>query len=318
MNITHSLLAITISAFTLTALLAVGVSWGFAKHFCKPKQRPSKHTPADYELAYEEVQYTSQGMLINGWFIPGKKQAGPQATVVVAHGWSGNMAQVLPIAKTLHQAGFATLLYDARSHGISDADNPITLQKFAQDLRAAIDYLEVRPDVDMTRLAVVGHSMGGSGAILAASMDSRIRALVSSAAFADPVSLTRDYMRLYHIPRWPLLPLVCHFINRWLDTDMNDIAPKNRIGRIAVPILLLHGEADQVIAPSNMEILRSQARQEYVQAHLIAGGLHHSTIIKDAEYKHQIVSFLERTLGIEIPTHEIKDLIKTGEMAQGF
>lgn len=309
MNIINYLI-ISISVLALIALLAVGVSWFFAKHFCTPKQRPSKKTPANYKLTYEEIQYPSQGILINGWFIPNQKQSGPQATIVIAHGWSSNMAQVLPIAKFLHRAGFATLLFDARSHGISNADNPITLQKFAQDLLSAIDFLDGRSDVDMTRLGVIGHSMGGSGAILAASTDSRIRALVSSAAFADPATLTKEYMRLYHIPQWLLFQLVCYFINRWIDTDMNDIAPKNRISKIAVPILLLHGEADKFVTPSNMEILRSQARPEYVHTQLISGGQHHSTIIKDAEYANQIISFLEKYLGIEIPTlQDAEDMV---------
>ena len=236
-------------------------------------------------------------------------QAGPQPTIVVAHGWSSNMAQVLPIADFLHQSGFGVLLYDARSHGTSTMDNPITLQKIAQDLRGAIDYLEGRADVDMTQLGVVGHSMGGSGAILATSIEPRIRVLVSSAAFADPVALTREYMRLYHIPRGPIFHLVCYFINRWLESDMAEIAPKNRIGRINIPILLLHGDADRVVSPANMKILLSQAQKGNTQAQLISGGKHHSTIIKDSKYKDLIITFLQEHLETDIPRLQHEDAL---------
>ena len=159
--------------------------------------------------------------------------------------------------------------------------------------------------------------MGGSGAILAASMEPRIRALVSSAAFADPVTLTKNYMRLYHIPRGPIFHMVCYFINRWLATDMTEIAPKNRISRITVPTLLIHGDADRVISPNNMKLLHSQAQQEYVKAWLIPGGLHHSTIIRYPEYGSKIVIFFNEHLCneegqyVNIPTlHHDEELLR--------
>lgn len=169
------------------------------------------------------------------------------------------------------------------------------LSKFAEDLIAAIDYLEGRPEVDMTRLGVVGHSMGGSGTILTASSEPRIRALVSSSAFADPVALTRDVMRARHIPRWPFLWLVCRFIERWLGTTMADIAPQNRIGQITVPVLLIHGDSDQFIPPSNMEALFARAHQEHTQSWLVPGR-RHSDVILDPGYSPRVIEFLRKHL----------------------
>jgi len=292
-------LMIIISVLLLFTILGVGVSWSFARYFCKPKRKLSKKTPDVYGLDFEDIAFTSQDVPIKGWFIPAGNDSSTRATIVVAHGWSANTAQVLPIARFLNEAGCHILLYNARGHGTSGDDGPITLQKFVDDLMAAITYLEGRVDVDMDRLGVVGHSMGGSGAIVAASMDERIRALVSSAAFADPVTLTKDFMQKHRIPRGPLFHLVCFFINRWLDTSMTDIAPKNRIGCIQVPTLLIHGDADAFISPENMKILQSRDKNGIVETFLISGGKHHSTIIRDPEFGPRIIEFFERNLWVD-------------------
>lgn len=280
------------------ASLAIGFSWYFAKHFCTPQRRLPKKSPADFGLGFEDITFSSQGVILNGWFIPGSNNQTLPATIIIAHGWSTNAAQGLPIARFLQHAGYHVLLYSARSHGASENDNPITLQKFGEDLIAAIDYVERRADVDITRLGVFGHSMGGSGAIVATSMEPRIRALVSSAAFADPIALTKEFMKKYHIPRGPIFHLVCFFINRWLGTSMSEIAPKNRIKRIRVPMLLIHGDADQMISPTNMDVLFSQAQQEYVQT-LRIPGLGHSNIIQNQQYASRIEEFFDNHLRFE-------------------
>src|SRR3546814_12493373 len=51
-----------------------------------------------------------------------------------------------------------------------------------QDIRAAVDLLTARDDVDPDRIGVVGLSMGGEEAIGAAGDDARIRAVVAEGA----------------------------------------------------------------------------------------------------------------------------------------
>jgi fermentation-respiration switch protein FrsA (DUF1100 family) len=280
------------------AALSIGFSWVFARLYCKPKRRSPARTPADYSLPFESVAFSSHGVRLEGWFIPASANPAPRPTIIVAHGWSNNKAQMLPLASALHQAGLGVLLYDARGHGDSGDDGPITILKIAEDLIAAVDYLEGRPDVDATRLGAVGHSLGGAGAVLAASIEPRIRVLVSTSAFADPVALTWGFMRALHIPRWPFLWLVCRFIERWLGTTMADVAPRNRIGQVAAPLLLIHGESDQFIPSSNMEILYKRARREQAQRWLIPGR-GHSDIIRDPRYGLQIIEFLREHLSLE-------------------
>jgi hypothetical protein len=73
------------------------------------------------------------------------------------------------LAEALQANGMAVLTYDKRSCGpFNDcADNDyqlpsgdLTIQAFIDDAQAAVDFLRLRPEIDPTRVSVVGHSQG--------------------------------------------------------------------------------------------------------------------------------------------------------------
>jgi alpha-beta hydrolase superfamily lysophospholipase len=289
--------ALSIAAISIGAIVAAVLvfSWLLARQWCRPRRKLPSRTPADYALPFEPVEFRSHGVQISGWFVPGLSGAPPYPAVVLTHGWSANATEMLPLARLLHRAGFAALLYDTRGHGSSGEDGPITIVKFAEDIVASIDYLTTRSDVDPRRLAVVGRSIGASSAILATSGEPRIRAAVSCSAFADPEALTRDYLVERRLPSWPFAWLVCRFVERWLGTTIKRIAPQNRVGHIGVPLLLVHGESDRYILPNNIEVLYARAPQERTQR-LLLPNRGHSDLTRDPECGRAIVAFLEENL----------------------
>ena len=73
------------------------------------------------------------------------------------------------IAEFLSDRGYLVLRYDDRGVGQSTGEHRGTTVDFAGDARAAIDYLRRRPDVDPSRVGILGHSEGATiGAIVAA------------------------------------------------------------------------------------------------------------------------------------------------------
>jgi alpha-beta hydrolase superfamily lysophospholipase len=275
-------------------LFTVGVSWIFARFFCKPNRVKYDKSPADYGLQFDPVIFSSNGKHLRGWFVPGNITV-PSPAIVLVHSWGGNAAKMLPVAQKLHNSGLSVLLYDARGHGNSDSDGPITLQKITQDLRAAIDYLVTRKDINTTQIGVVGHSMGGAASIVGTSMDSRIKAVVSSSSFADPVELTKGYLKKLHLPLWPYLPLSRRFLENWLGCSMDDVAPYKHIARVKVPILLFHGALDKSVSPENMEILRNNTPGELTESHLLAD-CEHSGLYNDTEYSSLMLQFVTGNL----------------------
>ncbi|HEY2941564.1 MAG TPA: dienelactone hydrolase family protein, partial [Vicinamibacteria bacterium] len=72
-----------------------------------------------------------------------------------------------------------------------------TLQgKYVWDARRALDYLETRPEVDPSRLGMIGHSLGGQETLFTTAIDTRIKAAVSSCGFGSLRTLKRD--RILH------------------------------------------------------------------------------------------------------------------------
>lgn len=78
------------------------------------------------------------------------------------------------------------LMDQALASGGQDARNQMQLHLLESDeltdAAAGLAYLRSRPDVDAERLAVAGHSFGGSLALLVAERDSGVRAVVTFAA----------------------------------------------------------------------------------------------------------------------------------------
>ncbi|MEZ5285925.1 MAG: alpha/beta fold hydrolase [Vicinamibacterales bacterium] len=83
------------------------------------------------------------------------------------------------LARGLVEAGFAVVRYDKRGVGQSGGrTESVTLGDYAEDARAVVRWLQQRKDVDRDRIAVVGHSEGAAVAMMLASREKRVKAVV--------------------------------------------------------------------------------------------------------------------------------------------
>jgi dienelactone hydrolase len=96
----------------------------------------------------------------------------------------------LHYAAELARRGYVTLAPDAPYFG-TRATDPYALGWASASLKAtwdhtrAIDLLARHPRVDARRIGVLGHSMGGAGALMLAAFDTRVGAVVSSCGFTS-------------------------------------------------------------------------------------------------------------------------------------
>jgi pimeloyl-ACP methyl ester carboxylesterase len=135
----------------------------------------------------QPVQIPSNGFSLVGTMSqPAQAAAGKLAAVVLVGG-SGptdrdGLAYGIPIlgeiAGTLADAGFLVVRYDKRGIGQSGGRaESASLTDYADDVVAAVKMLANRKDVDPKRIAVIGHSEGGSVAMIAGAKDKRIAAV---------------------------------------------------------------------------------------------------------------------------------------------
>lgn len=90
------------------------------------------------------------------------------------------------IAEKLSANGVAVLRHDDRGVGKSVVPKaPTTYRDLINDSKAAVGYLRSRKEIDPDRIALIGHSEGGTTAMIIASEDSKIAAIVLLAGAID-------------------------------------------------------------------------------------------------------------------------------------
>jgi uncharacterized protein len=181
---------------------------------------------------------------IAGWYIPAANGAPPTTTtVVLVHGWEANKSEILRYAVPFH-AAYNVVAFDLRGGGRSTRADVTFGVREQQDLVAILDWLERTKHP--AHVAVMGNSMGGATAVLAAGHDPRIEALIldSMHALVQDVVARRIVVDVGH-PSLPATPAVLAGV--WLRTGLSimDGDPKSAIPALGTrPILLLHGTAD--------------------------------------------------------------------------
>jgi len=91
---------------------------------------------------------------------------------------------------------------------------------------------------------------------------------------------------------------VLEAVQRTIGYRFDEFAPRTRVGKVDVPILLVHGDADEVVPLSNLyEIADAHGSAEIV---IVPGG-GHSDLAPFEPYVADIVSFLEMNLKSDSP-----------------
>ncbi len=125
--------------------------------------------------AYEDVSFTtSDGLELEGWYVPSKNRA----AVIAFPGRSGPQRP----ARMLARHGYGVLLFDRRGEGESEGDPNAFGWKGERDVRAAVAFLQSRPDVDPDRIGAIGLSVGGEMLIEAGAESDGPAAIVSDGA----------------------------------------------------------------------------------------------------------------------------------------
>jgi uncharacterized protein len=162
-------LAAIVAAFAV--LYPIG--WAYISTHTARAVVPANHLG----VAYEDVKFTtSDGLELEGWYVPSRNGA----AVIAFPGRKGPQEE----ARVLARHGYGVLLFDRRGEGASDGDPNGYGWGGAEDIKAAVAFLERRPDVDPGRIGGLGLSVGGELMLEAAADTGALKAVVSEGAGA--------------------------------------------------------------------------------------------------------------------------------------
>jgi uncharacterized protein len=197
------------------------------------------------------------------WVLEPRAGTAVRGTVLFLHGFMTDHYQLDRAGEALRQAGYRSVLVDLRGFGESMGDRYTFGFLDATDIKELVDVLQ-RKGLCGSTLGVYGTSYGAVAAILYAAIDPRVTAVVAVAPFAR----IRDEVPVYS--RFTLgavgrlfsdaaLNEFADAVSRVIPLDLDDARPLDVIGNTQAEILLIHGDADQIIPHAASEMLHSMA-----------------------------------------------------------
>ena len=231
-----------------------------------------------------EIVETAPGVSIDtSKYLPKKL---PAPAILIAHGFGGSKDSVAAEAKFFASKGFVVLTWTARGFGESTGQIEMnSIDAEVADTRALISYLAQSKDVLLDsnrdpRVGIMGSSYGGANALLTASQDPRIDAVIADITWSDlqqglfPQSVERSRVSGPFKKVWAgtffsavslqsaYLGECGSFSQRWCDAYENavlqgepsqaekellaSVSPINYASSISAPTLLSQGQADSL------------------------------------------------------------------------
>jgi uncharacterized protein len=187
--------------------------------------------------------FAGAGVELKGWQCGA---VGPhRGSLVYLHGVADNRTSGRGTITLFSARGFDVVAYDSRAHGESDG-GACTYGYFEkQDLRRVIDTLAPGPVV------LIGTSLGAAVALQEAADDARVSAVVAAETYSDLRTVAVERAPFFFTP--DLLRRAFALAEQQARFHVDAVSPVIAAARIAVPVMLIHGDADTETPPAHSQ-----------------------------------------------------------------
>ena len=233
-------------------------------------------TPAEVGLEYSDVYLTAaDGVRIHAWHIPGESDT----TLLWLHGNAGNIShRVNNIAALNRRTGLGVLIVDYRGYGLSDGSP--SEDGLYMDAEAAFEFLASDVGLNPARdIVLFGRSLGAG---VAAEMATRhaVRCVIMESGFTSTIDMARATRPAWLV--YALMPL----ISARYDT-------LSKIGNIKSPVMIVHGDRDDIV-PFHMAEQLFEAARDPKRFHAVRGAMHNDVYKRgDAAYFRALREFIK-------------------------
>ena len=238
--------------------------------------REIDQTPRDVGLPYKDVFFkNSDGVRLNGWWVEKENARG---TLLWLHGNGGNIAdRVYPLKLFYDFFPLHLFIIDYQGYGRSGG-NPSEEGTY-QDAEAALAYIQRQGIPKESKLIYYGQSLGAAVAVELA-----MRRPPDGLILEAPFTSIKDMARV----AYPFLPL--SFLIR---TEYNSLS---KIGKIFCPVLILHGDRDEIVPWEQGKALFDAANEPKTFSTLPGAGHNDTYIVGGELYIRELGRFIQAVL----------------------
>lgn len=226
-----------------------GAMWYLQTSFMLFPRIGQTRTPKELGLTFEEWQIPSGTSQIIAWKIA--PAAGARQWVLHCHGNGGNIDGRLELAKDLCQRGIGVVLFDYRGYGRSSGAISREGELF-EDAQAVYDRLAQLHQP----IWIYGESLGGGVASYLAEKNP-CQGLILQSTFTSFTERASE--------NYPFLPI------SWLSRFQ--LNTRARLARLNCPVLVIHGNQDEVIGFRHGQALFAAAKEPKAWVE-VDGGFH--------------------------------------------
>jgi dipeptidyl aminopeptidase/acylaminoacyl peptidase len=240
------------------------------------------------KMEVQEVRFKANGLELTGELhVPSKGKVHP--ALCICHGIPAvphkpaDKGYTL-LAQQFCHAGFITLIFNFRGTGKSEGN--LDILGWARDLEAALDFLYNLKEVHKNHFCLLGFSGGAAVSVYAAAHDPRVSLVITCACPADFRSLRQRETPLETIQRFREIGAIRDkdfppSIEEW-QRGFETISPIDWVDKISPrPLLLVHGDADELIPLEHVYRLYQKAKQPK-ELKVIRGAKHKMRLEKAA------------------------------------
>jgi len=225
----------------LAVLASALVLGGCQSWFIFEPDRELHASPADFPFKIDEITVPvglDRTQRLTGWWLPTPL---PEAkTVLYFHGNDGNVSVSVREVTPLVDLQYSVCLIDYRGYGKSERLFP-SEQSVYEDAEAVWNYAVRERGIDPAQIYIYGQSLGGAIAIELARHHPEAAGLIVESSFTSIYDMARLDIRYRALP-----------LNLLLHQRFDSL---NKVPGLKLPVLFMHGTADEIVPYSMGEEL---------------------------------------------------------------
>jgi len=280
------------------ALATAAVAGILTYWIVKPQRTSSEINMASFPGKPDEIDFTVSGITPSnrrGWFFPGLRGA---PTVILCHGYESSRGELLTLVSALQDHQYNVFVFDFAAHGANDGITTFGYRE-SDEVRAAIDVIGKRNDVDATRFGLWGYNLGAYAALREAEKDNRVRAMVLDSVYDFPKQMVKIGVEKTGVGGFPLMVKSAQTTFEWMNYAYKDDPPLSaRLPQLVdVPTLYIQATDDPELGAITRNIFMKapEPREQAIIAH---GNFVNLPDEEKRTYENRVVTFFLTRLPI--------------------